>query len=154
MSSIPNPLILYFFLIIFTANSVSRFYFEVKSATLPGFSWTSLRGLTQLAGGAEDERVRRWEEKAGWLVGQQTEAATSPQWLSVLAAGNTGLEARLTAAKCRSILALNGLWSHWRRTSIWALITVDTQRLPWVIERPLRLILHNNHLWFEFHLVS
>lgn len=102
----------------------------------------NVSALLDAAGGGragwEGEEVGR----EGWLVGQQTEAAASPQCLSVLTAGNAGLEALLTAAKCRSILALDGLWSHWRRTSTRALITVDTQRLPRDIERPSRLILH------------
>lgn len=76
-----------------------------------GFLLIDSCALTHLAGGGGGGGWAGEEVGGeGWLVGKQTEAATSPQWLSVLAAGYAGLMAVLTAAKCRSMLALNGLW--------------------------------------------
>lgn len=145
MRSMPNSSLI--FIISFgTDVCILRFYFELKTLRfrVPP-NWLLCYWRIWQGGGGAGEEVGG----EGWLVGQQTEAATSPQWLSVLAAGYTGLKAVLTAAKCRSMLALNGLW--W--TSMWALITMDTQRLPWATERPWGLKLHNNHLWYEFYLV-
>lgn len=85
------------------------------------------------------------------LVCQQTDLATSLLCLSVQAAGNAGLAAPLAAAKRRSMVALNGLRWHRRRASMRALMIMDRQRLPRVIEWPLRLMLHNNRLRFELH---
>lgn len=91
---------------VFRKHCYAHFYFGTEKSELPALSCVSLRfdAAAGGAGGWEGEEVGGKRRRGrGWLLvcllGQQTEVAARPQRLSVLAAGLTGLDAALSAAK-------------------------------------------------------
>lgn len=109
------------------------FYFEIKGALTSAFPPFACVLLD--CGGAQTMRggLRRWESvergAGGCLAVRQSEAPERPP--APVTAGPR-LEVLSSAAKSRSMAALNGLRPHWRSASTRARVTMDAQRLPGV----------------------
>lgn len=113
------------------------FYFEIKGASTSAFLPCASVLLDAAVGGGlrwcEGGRVRRWECEGDWLAAWRSGAERSPaERPPASATACPRLEVLPSAAKRRSMAALNGLRPHWRSASMRARITMDAQRLQGV----------------------